>query len=1527
MKLNSFVYLFPVFLLISACGGGGSGDSAPTPTPTVNLSAEPTSVLLGNTSTLTWSSTNASSCSASWTLSTSTSGSEAVTISTVGNNNFSISCSGAGGSGSASVTVEGYRNTDGVVVDGYISGADVFIDENDNWTADATENSTISDNDGKFTIKYANGNLVSIGGTDLDSQTLLDNLLITHKLTGHSDFKAVTPVTSVAAFMEDASLINSVLGIDSSIDVFTFDPVANKGDGGINDYLYEKGNQLTVLAYAIQNITNDLNTTTETTQDYFKAITEEIEKEYAETETKVDIETEAFVTKVFDNIVAAKSVTIDETAKSNTIKALAGVMPVIEVKAEDDVTTAVIRFGISTLQTDIQAIANGSASAETITSYTEDILNYIANDQDVNPDELAPNITAINDEISAVEDSFVEMNPLINDSYLTSAPISLSANNGEFGQTSVSNNIVTYTPDSNFNGTDSFDYTISQGDKTSSANISVTVTPMNDAPTFSNLFSNYSVEENKTAITIVEAEDIDGDDLTFSLSGPDETSFILSSSNELSFIEAPDYEADKIKYLITLSVSDAIETIHKDVSITVTNVNDVAPIITSDASFSALENQTTIGSVTANDPEGDDITYTISGDEMAISSSGAITFINEPNYENKSAYSAKVSVSDGFLTTTQDISVAVTNIREGLIDYTYKITNGTEDVAPKLQASVQFDDLLTVDKVIFRLRMDHGILNHGIKSFTATKIDSNTWTIDETLSLKLNPAYSYYVNVFYESGPNGSNFSGISSRPKEGSNWKFLQAATAADVGALSINNAARLEDTSMYLKFTNTNSKVDTTSPGFQSYLSLSDSTTFITDQDDAIVISGNDGDPNTPIKISIKMLFDEKVYIATDRSRNYTPSGSSYIWNTAETSINGREVTWTWTLSSTSGTYRFRPYIFVYDEALNRTRIELNINFTNSITDIDHPGVSSIQFATSLGDDKEKYIDYDFQFEDPEDLSRLNINFRGPQCETIYAHFHDYNNDPSQKILEYMGKYRLLDNQRDGIYRIGNQLTAYDADNNRLSIDTDTLQDTLGITPIVLDADPNQANDLYCPKFTTNNRNIDLSEGESRVVSYENTIQDAYGGIITPKFSLGGDDAALFNISDSGVVTFMSPPDYENPLSADGDNRYEVAVKIYSTNGDSDYVPGATHYLQDSFNVNVENLFWESSSGSIIHPDFLYKLKIWEGISEWQIVLGNEYQDGSLSDASISGPDAEWFSLRILAGSIFLRPIKTLSCDVKQSFNITLTISNGNITFSEDITLSLYKDTDGSSSTTGPVLTSCPTSDLYWESENQGKWLELNDYFYKTSNYISNGAALPDTVLSRYKNAISEIGTSITYSISGEDASRFVAAESSVGNFCDGCNHNYADYEYKSSYSLTITANDGTNSISRDVEINVDNKNDNLTIFTSPTSYQFSGSDQKIGTIEFGDQDWPSNPPAADSCNGYPCYDLYIENKDDAASFYLDGNDLYFAGTPTKRDYSINLIIDSVYPYYINSGNTTDDYNLRYATQTLSIVNTDIN
>ena len=47
--------------------------------------------------------------------------------------------------------------------------------------------------------------------------------------------------------------------------------------------------------------------------------------------------------------------------------------------AED--TTSINRFALSTLQTDIAKLADGSASATTVSIYTSNILAYIASDQ------------------------------------------------------------------------------------------------------------------------------------------------------------------------------------------------------------------------------------------------------------------------------------------------------------------------------------------------------------------------------------------------------------------------------------------------------------------------------------------------------------------------------------------------------------------------------------------------------------------------------------------------------------------------------------------------------------------------------------------------------------------------------------------------------------------------------------------------------------------------------------------------------------------------------------------------------------------------------------------------------------------------------------------------------------------------------------------------------------------------------------------------------------------------------------------
>ena len=676
-------------LFLTSCGGGGGGSGgdstpAPTPAPVINLSASLSEQLVNSNITLTWSSSNTTSCTASgdWSGAKTTSGSEDVTISKAGTNTFSLACSGGGGTRSNAVTVIGFRNTDGIVVDGYISGADVFIDENDNFENDGSEYSTTSDNEGKFTIRYANGNLVSIGGTDLDSQTLLDNLLITHKLSGHTEFKAVTPITSIEAFMEVGANINDALGIDSSIDISITDPVANKGDDGIYDFLYEKGNQLTVLAYALQNITNDLNTTTETTEDYFKAIAEEIENEFNETSLKVDIETQTFINKTFENIIAAKAITIDETAKANTVIALSGVLPIVEVKASDDLTTSVIRFAISTLQEDIKAVANGTASAEKITSYTTNVIDYIAQDQNINSNDITPDITAFDDSVSINEDNNIEIYVLLNDSFLTSAPINIFSSNGNYGTSVVNENSIIYQPNLDYNGTDVFSYTITQGDKVSSADVTVTVTPVNDAPSI-DVASTIQAAENQTAVTTISVSDVDEDELTLTMAGTDAESFILSNEYVLSFKEAPDYET-KNSYSIELNLTDGNESVSKVISIIVNNSNDIAPVFISEPNFDAPENQIAIGTVNAIDADGDEVTFSVSGDELAITSAGVLSFVSAPDYETKIVYIASVTATDGVNSTTQDISVNVTNVNDISPVFTSELTFS----APENQISI-----------------------------------------------------------------------------------------------------------------------------------------------------------------------------------------------------------------------------------------------------------------------------------------------------------------------------------------------------------------------------------------------------------------------------------------------------------------------------------------------------------------------------------------------------------------------------------------------------------------------------------------------------------------------------------------------------------------------------------------------------------------------------------------------------------------------------------------------------------------------
>ena len=189
-----------------------------------------------------------------------------------------------------------------------------------------------------------------------------------------------------------------------------------------------------------------------------------------------------------------------------------------------------------------------------------------------------------------------------------------------------------------------------EGGKTATRNVTVTVTDVNDPPTFPNTENGArSVEEGTgTGENIgspVAATDQDGDTLTYSVTGADAAAFTFNTSTgQLQTKDALDADT-KDSYSFAVGVSDSnaadgtVDTVVDatiTVTITVSGV-DEAPDISGDATPSHAENDTSaVGTYADNDPENDSIDWTLSGDDRGdflISETGELTFKNTPDSE------------------------------------------------------------------------------------------------------------------------------------------------------------------------------------------------------------------------------------------------------------------------------------------------------------------------------------------------------------------------------------------------------------------------------------------------------------------------------------------------------------------------------------------------------------------------------------------------------------------------------------------------------------------------------------------------------------------------------------------------------------------------------------------------------------------------------------------------------------------------------------------------------------------------------
>ena len=90
----------------------------------------------------------------------------------------------------------------------------------------------------------------------------------------------------------------------------------------------------------------------------------------------------------------------------------------------------------------------------------------------------------------------------------------------------------------------------------------------------------------------------------------------------------------------------------------------------------------------------------------------------------------------------------------------------------------------------------------------------------------------------------------------------------------------------------------------------------------------------------------------------------------------------------------------------------------------------------------------------------------------------------------------------------------------------------------------------DSYTPPAQTNgaptitNTVFNISVQENQTSAFTISASDPDGDSLT--YSLSGTDSALLSVSSSGVVTFNTAPDYENPSDSNADNVYGVTATV---------------------------------------------------------------------------------------------------------------------------------------------------------------------------------------------------------------------------------------------------------------------------------------------------------------------------------------------------------------------------------------------
>ncbi|MDW3195639.1 MAG: BspA family leucine-rich repeat surface protein [Cytophagales bacterium] len=813
----------------------------------------------------------------------------------------------------------------------------------------------------------------------------------------------------------------------------------------------------------------------------------------------------------------------------------------------------------------------------------------------------------------------------------------------------------------------------SDGSNTSTQSLSITIIDENESPSISSNLT-ASINENTTAVTTVTANDPESNSLTYSLSGGfDESQFeIDGSTGVLMFKNAPDFEnpvdenMDNI-YELEVGISDGTNAINQPLSIMIIDENE-SPSITSNSTASINENTTAVTTVTANDPESNSLTYSLSGgfDESQFEidgSTGVLMFKNAPDFENPvdenmdNIYELEVGISDGTNAINQPLSIMIIDENESpsiTSNSTASINENTTAVTTVTATDPESNSLTYslsggFDESQFEIDGSTGVLMFKNAPDFENPVDENMDNI-------------YELEVGISDGTNAIN------QPLS------IMVVDENESPSITSNSTASInENTTAVTTVTATdpesNSLTYSLSGGF-------DESQFEIDGSTGVLMFKNAPDFENPVDENMDNIYELEVGISDGSNAINQPLSIMIIDENESPSITSNS-----TASIIENTTAVTT-VTANDPESNSLTFSLSGGFDESQFEIDgSTGVLMFKNAPDFENPVDENMDNIYELEvgisdgtntinqrlsimvvDENESPSITSNSTASIIENTTAVTTVTANDPESNSLTFSlsGSSDESQFEIDGSTGVLMFKNAPDFENPGdedmdniyelevgISDGTNTINQPLSIMVV----DENES-----PSITSNST-ASIIENTTAVTTV--TATDPESNSLTYSLS-GGFDESQFEIDGStGVLMFKNAPDFENPVDENMDNIYELEVGI------SD----GTNAINQPLSIMVVD---ENESPSITSNS---TASIIENTTAVTTVTATDPESNSLTYSLSGGSDESQFEIDGSTGVLIFKNAPDFENpgdeDMDNEFELIINVSDGEL--SDQLELSI--------------------------------------------------------------------------------------------------------------------------------------------------------------------------------------------------------------------------------------------------------------